>query len=225
MPVRQRFAIQSLIITVVLNAILLAVVYYLIGNIVQAANQVPLFFIAGAIITLVLWLAIAFVGSRAIAGSTQAPSAADASRVAQRERVRPITQEPTRTAEAGAVQLLSILQRQGRLVDFLQEDLSPYDDAQIGAAVRNIHAECKQALAEHVTLEPIFQESEGSRVTVQSGFDPHAIRLTGDVVGEPPFNGELQHKGWRVVKIDLPKQLSGQDPGMIVAAAEVEVQA
>src|SRR4051794_21403991 len=132
MSVRQRFAIQSFIVIVVLNAILLAVVYYLTGNIVQAANQVTLFFVAGAIITLVLWLAIAFLGSRAIAGSTQGlPSAADASRVAQRERVRPITQEPTRTAEAGAVQLLSILQRQGRMVDFLQEDLSPYDDAQI----------------------------------------------------------------------------------------------
>ena len=100
-----------------------------------------------------------------------------------------------------------------------------YDDAQIGAAVRNIHAGCRQALAEHVKLEPIYNEAEGSSVAVQPGFDAHAVRLTGDVVGEPPFRGELRHRGWRVVSIDLPQQAHGQDKQMIVAAAEVELNA
>ncbi len=120
--------------------------------------------------------------------------------------------------------MLAILQRQGRLVDFLQENLSMYDDAQIGAAVRTIHEGAKQALAEHVTLEPIFTETEGSPVAVEPGFDTRAVRLTGHVVGEPPFRGELRHRGWRVVNIHLPQQPGGQDKQLIVAAAEVEVQ-
>jgi hypothetical protein len=119
--------------------------------------------------------------------------------------------------------MLAILQRQGRLIDFLQENLSMYDDAQIGAAVRTIHEGSKQALAEHVTLEPIFTETEGSPVAVEPGFDTRAVRLTGHVVGEPPFRGELRHRGWRVVNINLPQQPGGQDKQLIVAAAEVEV--
>jgi hypothetical protein len=125
---------------------------------------------------------------------------------------------------AGAIQLLSILQRQGRLIDFLQEDLSLYADEQIGAAVRSIHAASKQALTEVVKLEPIFREAEGTEVTVPPGFDPRQVRLTGNVVGNPPFRGELRHRGWRVAQIDLPTLVHSQEKEMVVAAAEVEVE-
>ena len=93
--------------------------------------------------------------------------------------------------------MLAILQRQGRLIDFLQEDLAPFEDAQIGAAVRSVHAGCKQALDEHIQLEAIYPEAEGSVVSVPSGFDAYAIRLSGNVSGEPPFTGTLRHRGWR----------------------------
>ena len=224
MRVKQRFAIQSLIAILILNAILLAAIYFFVGGAVQAANRAVLFFAIGALITLLLWLTIFFVGSRSIeqAAPVEAPRAVPEARsVAPPERVKPA--EPSRSAEAGAVQMLAILQRQGRLIDFLQEDLSLYDDAQIGAAVRTIHEGCRQALAEHVKVEPIFKEAEGSIVTVQPGFDTRAIRLTGNVAGEPPFRGELRHRGWRVARIDLPRQAQSQDKEMIVAAAEVEV--
>jgi hypothetical protein len=128
---------------------------------------------------------------------------------------------PAPPSDAAAIQILSILQRKGRLIDFLQENLSAYDDAQIGAAVRNIHAESKAALAEHVTLEPIYTDAEGSAVTVQPGFDANAVRLVGNVTGEPPFRGTLVHRGWRVAKIDLPKQTS--DKEKVIAPAEVEI--
>jgi hypothetical protein len=220
-----------LIVTLVLNAVLLAAIYFLVGRALQAANQTVLFFAIGAVITLALWLFNYLVGSRLIerAASEQAPRVVETPRPTPAERVRPqappVAQAPTVTAEAGAVQMLAILQRQGRLIDFLQEDLSMYDDAQIGAAVRNIHAGARQALAEHVRLEPVFSEPEGSSVTVQPGFDPRAVRLSGHVVGEPPFRGALQHRGWRVARIDLPKQAPGQDKEMILAPAEVEVNA
>ena len=247
MNAKQTFAIQSLLVTLILNAILLAVMYVLLGDAIQAANQTIPFFAIGAVVTLLLWVAIFFLGSRFIeqpvpaqvarAASTQVPPAAPAPasrpgpevapRLAERvrppERVKPV--EPSLSPEAGAVQMLAILQRQGRLIDFLQEDLRMYDDAQIGAAVRTIHEGCRQALAEHVKLEPIFTEAEGTTVTVQPAFDTRAVRLTGDVVGEPPFKGALRHRGWRVASLDLPKQVSGSDKAMIVAAAEVEVNA
>ncbi|MCS6924754.1 MAG: DUF2760 domain-containing protein [Candidatus Binatia bacterium] len=129
---------------------------------------------------------------------------------------------PTRPAADAAVQLLALLQREGRLVDFLREDLQPYDDAQIGAAVRSIHQGCRQVLADHITLEPVLAQREGEEITIPRDFDPSAIRLTGNVSGDPPFRGTVRHPGWRATHVRLPTQPSGQDPE-IVAPAEVEI--
>ena len=119
--------------------------------------------------------------------------------------------------------MLAILQREGRLVDFLQEDLRPYTDDQIGAAVRSIHQGCQAALLEHVDLKPILEDAEGAEVTVPPDFDPKAIRLTGNVSGDPPFRGTLRHHGWRVVRLDLPQVTAPQELGWILAPAEVEI--
>lgn len=120
-----------------------------------------------------------------------------------------------------ALQLLALFQRKGRLVDFLQEDLSLYDDAQIGAAVRGVHQGCKTVLSDHVTLRPVLDAEEGSVVTVSRGFDPAEIQLTGDVRGEPPFRGTLRHRGWRIERIDLPMKTSVEHA--VLAPAEVEI--
>src|SRR6266851_3656173 len=77
------------------------------------------------------------------------------------------------------LRLLALLQREGRLLDFLLEDIQDYPDAQIGAAVRDIHRQCRTALKEHLDLEPILSGGEGTNVEVPPGFDPSAIRLTG----------------------------------------------
>jgi hypothetical protein len=129
---------------------------------------------------------------------------------------------PPEPSPAAAVQLLTLLQREGRLVDFLQEEIDAYSDAQIGAAVRAIHQGCRRALAEHFTLEPVISGQEGSDVTVPEGFDPTAVRLTGNVLGQPPFKGTLRHPGWRTAKVELPAQSPGQDLA-IVTPAEVEI--
>jgi hypothetical protein len=121
-----------------------------------------------------------------------------------------------------ALRLLGLLQQEGRFVDFLREDIGTYDDAQVGAAVRSIHSGCRKALAERLELERIFDAEEGTTVTVDKGFDASAIRLSGNVTGEPPFRGTLQHGGWRVTKVSLPHAPSGADPA-IIAPAEVEI--
>jgi hypothetical protein len=129
---------------------------------------------------------------------------------------------PVDDGARGAVQLLAILQREGRLLDFLQEEIDAYSDAQIGAAVRDIHRGCRKALAEHAPLEPVLAEAENAAVRVDAGFDPSRIRLTGNIVGEPPFTGTLKHHGWRAAKVVLPEATGSADP-TVVAPAEVEL--
>jgi hypothetical protein len=121
-----------------------------------------------------------------------------------------------------AVQMLALLQRDGRLIDFLAENISDYPDVQLGAAVRTIHETCRQVLDHYVKLEPILNSEEDQPVTVQKGFDPAAIKLIGNVAGEPPVRGVLRHKGWRVKEVNLPPLPQGTGR-MVVAPAEVEL--
>lgn len=132
--------------------------------------------------------------------------------------------EPAEDSTDRAVQLLALLQRDGRLVDFLSEEIAPYQDAQIGAAVRELHANCRKALEQYVTLEPIYAEEEDRPVTVAEGFDPSSVKLVGKVTGRPPLRGLLRHRGWRVTGVNLPS-LPPQGTGRaVVAPAEVEIQ-
>ncbi len=108
------------------------------------------------------------------------------------------------------LRVLALLQREGRLIDFVEEEIAAYSDAQIGAAARTVHDGCRKALREYVKLEPVRIEAEGAPIEIPAGFDPQAVRLTGNVVGNPPFRGVLRHHGWR-------------SPDGVVAPAEVEL--
>jgi hypothetical protein len=129
---------------------------------------------------------------------------------------------PVKPDPRPALQLLALLQREGRLVDFIEEDLAGFPDSTIGAAARAVHAGCKRAIEEYFRLEPVYKQAEGAQVTVERGFDPSAIRLTGNVVGEPPFKGALRHHGWRAREVKIPLAKDGLDPSL-VAPAEVEL--
>jgi hypothetical protein len=121
-----------------------------------------------------------------------------------------------------AVQTLALLQRDGRLIDFLSEDVAPYPDAQLGAAVRSVHESCRQVLERYFKLEPILDSEEDQPVTVGAGFDPASIKLIGNVTGEPPLRGVLRHHGWRVKEATMPSLPQGSGR-MVVAPAEVEL--
>ncbi|MFO7839369.1 MAG: DUF2760 domain-containing protein [Desulfosalsimonadaceae bacterium] len=130
--------------------------------------------------------------------------------------------ERKRINERFYLHLLSVLQRDGRLLDFLEEDLNLYEDAQIGAAVRSIQDNCKKTINQSLSPKPVFDKAEGDTVTIPADFDPNAVKLTGNVSGEPPFTGILRHRGWRAARLELPTLSSRQDPG-IIAPAEVEI--
>ena len=121
------------------------------------------------------------------------------------------------------LRILAVLQRDGRLVDFLLEDIDAYGDAQVGAAVRDIHRGCQKVLRSYLTVERVLPGEEGSTVTVPQGFDPATIRLIGNVAGSPPFPGVIKHHGWRVKASQLPVVPGSRDDSAILAPAEVEV--
>ncbi|MGI5844865.1 MAG: DUF2760 domain-containing protein [Candidatus Xenobium sp.] len=126
--------------------------------------------------------------------------------------------------DPAAVQILGLLQREGRLVDFLQEDLEGASDAQLGAVVRTtVYEGCRRAFKEYLDLVPVLDSSEGETVTVESGFDASAIRLIGRVEGDPPFQGVLRHPGWRLKTARLPVPPEGSDDS-VISPAEVEIQ-
>ena len=138
------------------------------------------------------------------------------------EATRPQAIDDRRLREEGALWTIAILQREGRLVDFLKQDIASFADDEIGAAVRVVHAGCKKALDDHLSMEPIRSEDEGSKITLEKGFDKNAHKLVGDVRGSAPYNGVLRHKGWRAKDLELPTPTAGHDPS-ILCAAEVEL--
>jgi hypothetical protein len=132
---------------------------------------------------------------------------------------RPLLKEAEPNA---ALQMLGLLQQEGRFIDFLEEDVAAYSDSEVGAAARVVHEGCRRTLQEHFAIEPVRTETEGTRVTLTEGFDSSAVRVTGNLVGQAPFTGSLTHRGWRVTEVRLPKVASGHDLA-VLAPAEVEL--
>ena len=120
------------------------------------------------------------------------------------------------------MQLLGLLQRDARFIDFIEEDIRAAGDADIGAAARIVHEGCRKVVHEYFSIEPVREEDEGQPITLPEGYDAAAVRVTGNVVGNAPFSGTLCHRGWRVSETRLPKLVGEHDPA-ILAPAEVEL--
>jgi hypothetical protein len=143
--------------------------------------------------------------------------------------VRRITPKPsaapapaaTRVSD-GALQILSILQRDSRLVDFIMEDIAGYSDDQVGAAVRSLHDQARESLTRYLKLDPVIDGVEGT-FTKPAVSDPAAVKFIGNVPAGKPSGGLLRHKGWRAGKVDLPALNPKQD-STIIAPAEIEIE-
>lgn len=143
---------------------------------------------------------------------------------AEPARPAPPPPQPPR-ADADVVNFLGMLQEKGRLVDFLMDDINAYNDSQVGAAARVVHAGCKAVLQEHFRIEPVRSEAEGAKVEVPAGYAADQYRLVGKVAGQAPFSGVLVHRGWKTDMVKLPQLLRGaSDPLPVIAPAEVELK-
>jgi hypothetical protein len=143
----------------------------------------------------------------------------------EQKPIEPPAPKPVKNAAArnDALNLLAALQREARLVDFFKEPIASYSDAQIGAAVRDIHRECATAIERIFALKQIESAVEGATIEVPAGFDPTRIHLSGNVTGPPPFRGKLCHHGWEATRCELPEWSGGERALLVVAPAEVEV--
>ena len=125
----------------------------------------------------------------------------------------------------GALQILHILQRDARLIDFLMEDITAYDDDQVGAAVRSVHSDSKASLNRHVTLTPVIDSVEGTvqKLDGKRAPDPSRIKLIGNVPANGvAASGLLRHRGWRASSVTLPQL--GKGDVTVIAPAELEVE-
>jgi hypothetical protein len=128
-------------------------------------------------------------------------------------------------ADAEVVTFLATLQERGRLIDFLMDDITPYSDAQVGAAARVVHEGCKAALREHFAIRPVRDENEGAGISVPAGYPADEYRLVGKISGQAPFTGTLVHRGWKTEWVKLPRVLRPSGDRLpTIAPAEVEIR-
>ena len=199
------------IILVILNGLLLIPA--------TSGHSVPI--VALSVLVAVLVLAFSLVGGKSGAPAAPLPTPSPEPVPA------PVPIQPpapaANQAEAEVVAFFGLLQEKGRLVDFLMEDVTPYEDAEVGAAARVIHQGCRQVLQEYFDISPISEAQEGAQVTVPAGYSPDRYRLIGKLTGEPPFTGTLLHKGWKTEFVKLPRIVTKERLPSI-APAEVELK-
>ena len=121
----------------------------------------------------------------------------------------------------GALYTLVLLQREGRFVDFIKENIEAFEDSQIGAAVRQIHAGCRKVIDDNFNVKALFDKPEGEKVSLGDDFDPGEVKMSGNVPEKAPYNGELKHKGWKSDKVKLPKRTDKVNV-KVVCPAEIE---
>jgi hypothetical protein len=172
-----------------------------------------------AILVALLILALSLIGGRSNAPTQPAQTATPA--------LTPVPIPPpvpaTKQAEAEVVAFFGLLQEKGRLVDFLMEDITSYEDSEVGAAARVIHQGCRQVLQEYFHIAAISDAAEGTQITVPASYSADEYRLVGKLSGEPPFTGTLLHKGWKTEFVKLPRIVNTQRLPSI-APAEVELK-
>jgi hypothetical protein len=190
-------------------------------------NTIDMVHIIFALISIILFVLL----TKKAATSDKSTTSMDQATADAKEDKPPETEptqskpEPIKLKEASpdaALQLLTLLQQDARFIDFINEDLSDFSDADIGAAARVVHEGGKKTLENYFTLEAVRNEDEEARITLEEGFNAAEVRLIGNVVGDAPFSGTLIHKGWKVSEIKLPKIAQGHDVS-ILAPAEVEL--
>jgi hypothetical protein len=205
---------------IALSAILLVILNGLLLLPATSGYTVPIAGLALALAILILVLAV-------IGGKSGAPTPTVQVTAPVPAAPAPVPIHPpaptSNRAEAEIVALLGLLQEKGRLVDFLMDDVTPYEDAEVGAAARVIHQGCRQVLQEYFKISPVSEAQEGAEVTVPAGYFPDQYRLVGKLTGEPPFKGTLLHKGWKTESVKLPRIVVTERLPAI-APAEVELK-
>ena len=121
----------------------------------------------------------------------------------------------------GALQLLGLLQRDARILDFFMEDIAPYTDDQVGAAAREVHDKTREVLIRNFAPTPVIDAVEGTPIPAST--NPN-VKYIGNVPATgKPGSGILRHKGWKATTTNLP-QITNNQSLAVLAPAEIEIE-
>lgn len=191
----------------------------------------PQFKIATLVAPLLLLL-VQVVRSTSAAAKTQpaAPVIAkpEPESVAAPAAARSVT--PEQGNDRAVIDFLARLQEKGRLIDFIMDDITAYDNESVGAAARIVHQGCHEVLKECFTIEAVFDGEEMETVQLGDHYDSHKYRLIGKVPDSAPYEGQVLHRGWKTSRINLPRKIqpaSAPQPSTdtILAPVEIEISA
>lgn len=130
---------------------------------------------------------------------------------------------PARPVRSDAISLLAALQRDARFVDIISEPLEGYNDAQIGAAARDVLTDCGKVVNRFFAPRPVVETPEGDALDVAADYDTGRLRLTGDVSKPLPASGKVLHGGWEASQCELPAWSGAESSARVIAPAEVEI--
>jgi len=189
--------------------------------------QIPIGLLGFAVLYLlidIVWRIVKKDGSKAKVAETKE---LESNKAKIADLTKSLSEEKEKTLksfEDGALYTLVLLQREGRFVDFIKEDIKSYEDAQIGAAVRQIHSQCAKIINDNFKLKALYDtKKEGEKISVNENFNAEEIRLSGNVPPKGPYKGILRHKGWISQEVNLPKKL-GKTSSLVVCPAEIEIE-
>lgn len=126
--------------------------------------------------------------------------------------------KPNPPSRSEALTLLGTLQREARFLDLVQESLDGFEDAQVGAAARDVLRDCRKTLDRMFRIEALAEQEEGETIEIPAKVSPNKLRL----LGSSASTGTIRHRGWKASCCELPTWTGSRDEAWILAPTEVE---
>lgn len=134
---------------------------------------------------------------------------------------KPAEKQVTAPVRSDALTLLGTLQREARLIDLIQEPLDEFEDAQVGAAAREVLRDSRKTLDRLLAIEAVSETEEGENIQISSSESPNRICVSGDASRS---SGTVTHRGWKATRCDLPKWTGNRKDAWILAPVQVEAE-
>jgi len=127
---------------------------------------------------------------------------------------------PSQPVRSEALTLLATLQREARWLDLVHESLDGFEDAQIGAAAREVLRDCRKSLDRMFAIMPQAEAEEGATCQLPPQPSPAKYRLVGKSTGS---SGHIAHRGWQATRCEVPSWSGQASDALLLAPIEVDV--
>lgn len=152
-----------------------------------------------------------------------APKSAAATPAAQATALQPPAAAAVKTTgRSDALTLLGTLQREARFLDLVGEPLEGFEDAQVGAAARQVLSDVRKSLDRMFAVAPIAGEDEGSSVSIPKPASPVRYHVIGRNADQAT-RGTLVHRGWKAGRCQTPSWNGASDDAFVLSPVEIEV--